>query len=313
MSSRGSLYGIGGTNMAAAGVRLLHGTENLETLGFKAAFVSWRRHVKMVRRIKRDLQRLKPKTFIAVAYPGLNLLLIPYAKKIGCEVCYLMPPQAWAWGGFRVNLVARWTDYVITVFPFEREFYAQRGVRVHYWKNPLQEHVSRYERVDEHPRIGLMPGSRTSEVRRNVTILEEYCARVATRFPGIQQSFILHSPCMYRRDRTVHTILQRLQRSYPNTFQVYTEDHYQHMKNCSVLITCSGTASLEAWFMQIPQVFFNRCTWFDDRFVRPLLPLQEYNLVNLLTGKKTVAACVSSSPHIILDFLMAQDIREYIN
>jgi lipid A disaccharide synthetase len=73
---------------------------------------------------------------------------------------------------------------------------------------------------------------------------------------------------------------------------VITDDRYQAMRNCDLIITCSGTASLEASIMGIPQIFFNLPSFFDYYIFRYFLKIREYNLTNLCSGKKIVPSFV---------------------
>jgi len=305
--------GVGGTLMEDAGVVRVMTCDELETLGLQTAISSFSRHMTVLQAIKKALQDIHPREFIAVAYPGINLLLCEYASRLGCTVHYLLPPQAWAWGGFRANLVARWVDRVITVFPFEYKFYKQRGIYVEYWENPLPAFLRHFIRTDTLPRLGFMPGSRGSEIRRNLPLIVHYLSYIQSSLKSMRYALILHTPDVITRDPRIAMSIKNLGDMYHDRLEVHTDNHYQHMKNCDFLITCSGTASLEAAFMNIPQVFFNRCSWFDYAFMRPFVKTREYNLANLCYGKTLVPACVSSNDRAIMSFLNGIDIRKIFN
>lgn len=305
--------GIGGTRMKKVGVRLVITSEQFASLGLKTAISTLPRHLILLRRIKKAMQTYQPRVFIAVAYPGINLLLCEFASRIGCSVHYLLPPQAWAWGGFRVNLVARWVDTVISVFPFEYDFYRNRGVPIIYWAHPLLEFVQHYIRKDTNPRLGIMPGSRPSEIQRNLPVIVQYLSTAQSCMTTPKLSLIFHSADVLEKNPRITLFINTLQDTYPDRVEVYTDNHYQHMKNCDFLITCSGTASLEAAFMNIPQVFCNRCSRFDATFMRPFVVISEYNLANLYYGRKMVPVCVSSCDKTILSFLNNINIKKYFN
>jgi lipid-A-disaccharide synthase len=306
-------FGVGGPQMSATGVDIVFTYEKLEKLGFKAAFGALSDHVIALRKIKKAISRIRPRTFIAVAYPGMNFLLIKYARSLGCRVIYLLPPQAWAWGAFRVNLVARWVDKVISVFPFEYEYYRHRGIPVEYWENPLVGVLRYYVRTDNAPRIGFMPGSRCSEINRNLPVIMEFITYLQMQEKSVRFAIILHTYDMIGHNPRITRTLHYLKQQLPERLTVFFKDRYTVMKNCDLLVTCSGTASLEAAFMGIQQVFFNRCSWFDYVLLRPLLSIREYNLANLHFGKSLVPSCVHYSDHRLLSFLKHIDIEKYIN
>ncbi len=272
--------GIGGPEMAATGVELIADFRKLMSFGFAAAAQNFSGNTAMYRTIARELHRSRPDIFMPVAYPGLNLPLCRYAKKIGIRTYYLLPPQIWAWGGFRARFIRRWVDLAISFFPFEYEYYRRLGIPCRLVDNPLVDHIKSYVRTDTRKAIGFMPGSRTQEIRRNTAVL---------------MSLIDQLKADYNRCHFITILREKVALSNKLNPIVYQGPHerYQAMKNCDFLITCSGTASLEAAFMDIPQAFFNRPSWLDYHLVRPFLSIKEYNLANLYFNDHRVPALIS--------------------
>jgi lipid-A-disaccharide synthase len=128
-------------------------------------------------------------------------------------------------------------------------------------------------------RVGLMPGSRSREIKRNLPVILEVIDRIKAEHKELQFSIILREKI--DPPQTLHSTIYR----------VYN-DRYQAMKNCDLLITCSGTASLEAAFLGIPQVFFNRPSWVDFNLMRHFISIKELNLANLYFGRKIVPAYI---------------------
>jgi lipid-A-disaccharide synthase len=340
------IYGVGGDKMRKSGVEVVEDYNKLMAFGFSKGILSSFRNYKVYKKKCRAMYRVKAKTFIAVAYPGINLLLCKYAKRLGCKVYYFLPPQIWAWGEFRKYFIKKWVDRVISVFPFEHEFYKKRGVKVDYLENPLFEELKRYKRGDFKKRIGFMPGSRSSEIKRNLPVMIEIMRKIGLKKHDLEFFLILHPhsleiakeliarskiPHLSLRGATSrsnlnedpeqasqfhekYTKIKRLPRnlwslamtkkdffdSHTQHFKVITEKRYQVMKNCDLLIVCSGTASLEAAIMNIRQIFFNRPSFFDYYFAKRFLKIKEYNLTNLYFNKKMVPSFVARNTGYIL-------------
>ncbi len=283
------VFGIGGMYLKSAGVNLICDYRNLMSFGFSSGLSSLFSNYKMLKKIARVIYRIKPGTFVAVAYPGINLLLCRYAKKIGAKVIYLLPPQIWAWGKFRKYLIKKWVDLVISVFPFEYQFYNWEKIKVIYWQNPLFEELKRYQRNDYKKRIGFMPGSRLGEIKRNLPVIIEIIKNLkADR--NIAYCLILHPDTFNHLNRMVQV---------PNLLTV-TDNRYQVMKNCDLIITCSGTASLECAIMGIPQIFFNRPSFFDYHLFRHFLKIKELNLANLYYRKIITPSFVIRNKRILI-------------
>lgn len=297
------IFAVGGKNLVESGVDVLIDYHRMTTLGFTSGVLTAYRNYAVYEKIARLMYRIRPKTFIAVAYPGINLLLCSYAKKLGCRVYYYLPPQIWAWGTFRKYFIKKWVDKVFSVFPFEYEFYKKMGIDTIYFKNPLFERLKNYRRNDFKKRIGLMPGSRKSEIKRNLPVMTELMKRIAQKRNDIEFVLILHSSLIgVGGSCPWFTNLKAL---LQDKAIITSENHYQAMKNCDLLIICSGTASLEAAAMDIPQIFFNRPSFFDYYIAKRFLKIKEHNLTNLYYDRKIVPSIVLRNADYILQRLFS--------
>ncbi|MGB3340557.1 MAG: hypothetical protein WBB37_03650 [bacterium] len=292
------IFAIGGENMVASGANVLLDYKSMMTFGFAGGVLSSLRNYSIYKKIARLVYKTRPKTFIGVAYPGLNLLLCKYAKYLGCRVYYFLPPQIWAWGTFRKYFIKQWVDKIISVFPFEYEFYKKMGINTVFMRNPLFIALEKYKRKDFHTRIGFMPGSRKSEIKRNLPVIVELMKIIGLERDNIEFVLILHSSLIgIGRSRPLVTSLKAL---LQDKAIIISENRYQTMKDCDLLVICSGTASLEAAAMKIRQIFFNRPSFIDYHIFKRFLKIKEYNLTNLYYNKKIVPSIVSFSRRYIL-------------
>jgi lipid-A-disaccharide synthase len=297
------VFAIGGENMAASGADILLDYNRMMTFGFAGGVLSSLRNYSIYKKIARLIYKTRPKTFIGVAYPGLNILLCKYAKYLGCRVYYFLPPQIWAWGTFRKYFIKQWVDKVISVFPFEYEFYKKMGIDAIYLENPLFEGLKNYKRNDFEKRIGLMPGSRKNEIKRNLPVITELMKRIDQKRDDIEFVLILHSSLV--GIGCSHPLLTSLKALFEDKAIIISENRYQTMKDCDLLIICSGTASLEAAAMKIPQVFFNRPAFLDYYITKRFLKIKEYNLTNLYYSRKIVLSIVLRNADYILQRLFS--------
>jgi len=286
------VLGVGNGSMSENGAEIVLRYGQLMTFGLVDSVVSFFRNYLSYKKIAQQLYHRGVKTFVAVAYPGMNLPLCRIAKKLGLRVYYLLPPQIWAWGTFRKFFVKRWVDAVISVFPFETDFYRRHGVNVVAIPNPIFNELGKYKRDDRSKKIGFMPGSRRSQIKRNLPIILDVARAVRGERADVEL-------CMIAYDSEQARELGCRQ----NLLSVYHKDRYQVMKNCDLLIVCSGTASLEAAVMKIPQIFFNHISFIDNYVFRRFVHLQEFNLANLYFGCKIVPCLISSSSGILLEQL----------
>ncbi len=305
------ICGVGGNSMREAGVTIVDDYAKLMTFGFSDAICNSYRNFKRYTAIARKIYQIRPKTFVAVAYPGVNLLLCRYAKKLGCTIYYFLPPQIWAWGAFRKYFLKQWVDRVISVFPFEYEFYKKNGIVTDYLENPLREKLEQYTRDDFAKRVGFMPGSRCSQIKRNLPIMIEIMNEINSKEPDVEFHVILYSRKIMMNNRWIRKELENLRSSMQNKIVTVTEKQNQAMKNCDLLIISSGTASLEAAFMNVPQIFVNRPTFFDYYIFKHFLNIKEYNLTNLYLNKKVITSIISFDIAYIMKRFRGIDLIKY--
>ncbi|KPJ72544.1 hypothetical protein AMJ52_05935 [candidate division TA06 bacterium DG_78] len=305
------VYGVGGEEIKNSGAEVIETYRNLMTFGLSPGIFSVLRNWRLYRKIGKMIYRTNPKTFIAVAYPGLNLLLCRYARKLGCRIYYFLPPQIWAWGNFRKYFIRRWVDKIISVFPFEYEFYKKIGIETFYFENPLIEKLNQYKRTDFNKHIGFMPGSRTNQIKRNLPIMIELMKKINKEDAGLKFVLILHPSELLLKNTWLITLFKNLESSLKHRIKIIMTDRYQVMKNCDILVTSSGTASLEAAFMKIPQVFFHRPSFFDFYVFKRFIKIKEFNLANLYFNRKIVHGIVFYNKNQVLDNL-ARFIYNYI-
>ena len=175
---RAQFFGVGGEAMAAQGVRILCPASELAVVGLSEVV----RHLPVVVRALRDLgralKRERPHLTILVDFPDFNFWVARLAKFYRVPVMYYISPQVWAWRTYRVRTLARLVDRLAVIFPFEADFYRERGVPVTYVGHPLMETLPpRPDRREllagwgldpERLTIALLPGSRTGEIERHL-------------------------------------------------------------------------------------------------------------------------------------------------
>lgn len=282
------ILGVGDGSMEKSGVEIVMGFERLAAFGLTDSLSSLSSHYSSYMKIARLLVGSNSRTFVAVAYPGLNMLLCRVARRHGMKVFYMLPPQIWAWGRFRVRFLRRWVDAVISFLPFEAGVYRSHGFETLLFANPIVEALYRYKRRKRKRRIGFMPGSRPSQIARNMSMVLRLAQFIRDRRPEIEL-------CMVAYDTEGAARLRRGQRSLP----VISKDRYQVMKDCDLLVVSSGTASLEAAAMGIPQIFFHHLSFLDDRVLRKFVYLDEYNLANLYYDKKIVPCYITGNARLL--------------
>ena len=284
------LVGIGGAGMRAAGVTLVPGVPKLDVMGLigPSAIPAL---VQRVRAIRKVLKAEAWDLVVLIDNPGLNFHFARVAKAAGRRVLYYIAPQVWGWRPGRMKWIQRRVDHVVVILPFEPELYRRAGVRCTFVGHPLLDSVApHYDRAglrkefgfDESVRVvGLLPGSRRSEVETLLPVLLKAAAQLALAEPGTQ--FILAQASSIE-DNQIQSLLQ----NSPISVQVAHDRASEVMALSDVLFVASGTATLQAAVVGTPMVLLYKTSPLTYRLARWLAKVKWIGLVNLVAGRSIV-------------------------
>ncbi len=322
-----SFSGIGGTELKAAGVEMLYDASKLAVVGATEVISHLGDILAARKALIQQMQRVKPVLLILIDYPDFNLLLAAKAKKLGIPVFYYISPQVWAWRSGRVKKIGRLTRRVGVILPFEKEFYAERGVEVDFVGHPLVDRIDtstikkRTEFLREHDIsvkpdtriIGLLPGSRAKEIK---SLLPDFLAsaRLLTlNNPNSNFVFVLPRASTIPRQLLMDNGLAE----YQNTINIHTcsDGRYDLMAACDAVVAASGTVILELAILGVPAVTTYRVSPNTYRLGRLLIRnIKFFSLVNLIAGRMIIPELLQDevTPEAIADNLnrMVQD-EEY--
>jgi len=286
-----SFFGIGGKEMVRLGFEQIVGVENLSVIGFAAVARKLFFFRRVFFRMLDLLRKRRPDLVILVDYPGFNLRFACRAKDHGFRVLYYIAPQVWAWGENRIAKLRRCVDQLITVFPFEEEYFRSRGVNVQRVGNPLLDIVkpsmskdefrARAKVASEVKMIALLPGSRTGEIERHlpvmlgaIAILSEQIAPIVpivARAPEI--------PAERIHDIAVHSGFAE---------PMVTKDVYSAIAAADLALVKSGTGTVECAILGTPLVVMYKTGMINYHIARRLIKADHIAMVNLVAGKAIV-------------------------
>jgi lipid-A-disaccharide synthase len=192
-------FGVGGEAMAAQGVRILTPAADLAVVGLMEVVGHLPAIWQALRRIGCVLKTARPDLAILVDFPDFNFWVARLAKYYRVPVMYYISPQVWAWRTYRVRTLARLTDRLVVIFPFEADFYQEQGLPVSYVGHPFRETLPplthRRTFLAEHGldpealTIALLPGSRAGEIQRHLPAILQAAHLIRQAIPETQ--FIL--------------------------------------------------------------------------------------------------------------------------
>jgi len=280
------ISGIGGDAMARAGMDLRFHIRDLSVMGFTEVLLKMRSIAGVFRGMERHLAQWAPDVLILIDYPGFNLKMAGVAKAMGILVLYYISPKVWAWKLSRLKKIKKNVDHVALIFPFEVPLYRKWEIPHTFVGHPLLD--CRDYPVSHVPGtrdgtlvIGLLPGSRNSEIDMLLEPLLKGALKIAHGKPGVR--FLLSRADAVDK-RRFDLILARHSAHYH--FQVIPGDVTQILTRADLIIAASGTVTLEAALFRVPTIIVYKMSRISYALARLFVRLRHAGLANIIAGKE---------------------------
>jgi len=284
-----AFYGIAGKNMVEAGVEALVDSAELAVVGLVEVLAHWNTISGALKKMQHLLRTDPPDLLVLTDYPDFNLRLAKTAKECGVKVLFYISPQVWAWRQKRVFKIRKLVDMMAVVFPFEETFYKKHDVPVRFVGHPLVDeiHVSADQKTlrdeflldNDKPVIGLFPGSRHSEIKRLLPIIVDSAKTISSAKPDTQ--FIIPVASTLKEE----DILPYFDNADLD-MRIISHRSHDVMEVCDVIITVSGTVTLELALLKKPMVVINKISKLSYFFVSRMLKINHVALCNIVAGKR---------------------------
>lgn len=285
-------YGLGGENLRNAGIDLLFDLEHQGLFGFLEIVSSLRSTIRIYRSLKASLNRDRPSAVVLIDYPDFNLRLAKSAKRLGIPVFYYISPQLWAWRQGRVKKVDRYVDRMAVVFPFEPDFYQRHGVEVSFVGHPLLDVMDPPRPKEEvktelgfdpsQPLLGLLPGSRMSEIKAHLPLMLESARRLNAGRPNGVALAVAQADSLGSGELTPFLELG------PKDVKLVAGHTHDLQNAADVILTASGTATLETALMLTPMVVIYRLKLLSYQIFRRMVKIEHVAMANLIAGEEVV-------------------------
>jgi lipid-A-disaccharide synthase len=231
-------------------------------------------------RLKDFLRDERTSALICVDYYGFNRRVLPLAKEAGVPAYYFVSPQVWASRPGRVQVLKRFVKKMLVIFPFEEKLYREAGVPVEFVGHPLLDLIPEPKARDaaSHPPVvGLLPGSRSSELRRHIPVFYEAFRLLREKRPGL-------TGLLFASANQNDTAYGKL----PEGVLLVREQDYARRATLDLALCSSGTATLENALLGVPMVVIYKLSWPTYAIARALVKVKHIAMANLLAGKTVV-------------------------
>ena len=287
---------FGGDLMAKAGGTCVKHYRDMAYMGFIPVLLHLRTIFRNLSCCKQDILTWKPDVLILIDYPGFNLKVAKFIKQhSSIPVYYYISPKIWAWKEYRIKNIRRDIDKLLSILPFEVDFFKKHHYPVNYVGNPCvdavqtfrenyQESLDEFQlrnKLDDRPIIALLAGSRKQEIKDNLSRMTEASKDfpqyqfVVAGAPGIDPEFY--------------------QQFIGKDTKILFGQTYSLLTHATAALVTSGTATLETALFKVPQVvcYYTAAGKLVSFLRRHILKVQYISLVNLISGNEAVIELVA--------------------
>lgn len=289
------LMGVGGQHLQAEGVRMLSNSDELGVVGMVEVVKKLGTVIRVFHKLVRILKKERPDLLILIDYPEFNFRLARVARKAGIPIVYYISPQVWAWRSGRVKLIQRLITKMLVIFPFEQEFYRQHGVDVEWVGHPLVDSVraslsreafcQQHDFNPEQPLIGLLPGSRESEVQRLLPVMLAAAEQIRAQDP--QAQFVLPVASSLERSGLFEATL-------PPYVRTTSRQIYDTINAADLIVTASGTVTVETALLETPMIITYIVSPLTYWLGRLLIKVPFIGMVNLIAEEQVALELIQS-------------------
>lgn len=282
--------GLGGPAMIAAGCQSISQIERLSVMGLIEPLFHLRDLFKLRNELFEHFLKMKPDVFIGIDSPDFNLGLELKLRQHGIRVIHYVSPSVWAWRQKRVYKIAKATHLVLTLFPFEADFYQKHAIPVKFVGHPLADHIPlQVDKIAARQQLGidpdcqyvaLLPGSRAHEIKQMAGLFIETAKNMLQKNNYLQ---FITSSINPRRQAEFQKICKHLAPNLPLHF--FVNQSQKVMIASDVALVKSGTATLEVMLCKRPMVIAHRMNSITYQLARFLVKIPFIGLPNLLANE----------------------------
>jgi len=279
--------GLGGPQLTAAGARLTADYSGMTVTGLTEALRVLPHSYATYRRLVAAARAERPDAFVAIDFPDFNFRLMRAMHQLGIPVVYYISPQLWAWRAGRMATMKRFVDKVLVIFPFEAAIYERAGVPVEFVGHPLVDLARatqpRAAFLRDHglqpdaPTVALLPGSRPNELHRIAGDMAASLPLIRARIAGVQ--FVVAA---------APGLPDALFAPFTGQAAIVRDRTDDVLAASNVVITASGTATVQAALHERPMVVVYRLSPLTYLLGRRFVTVDTYAMPNLVAGRRIV-------------------------
>ena len=297
-----SFFGIGGQHMQAQGLNSLHEMQQITVMGLDDLAHRIVNILKIRKQLVSKIIQERPDVFIGIDVPDFNLGLERKLRTAGITVVHYVSPTVWAWRSYRIKKISRSVDLMLTLFPFEADYYRQHNVPAKFVGHPIMDELERLPdqisarkeiAVDDRKCVAILPGSRNSEVDRLAEIFLETACKLISSNHALQFILPAASPLLLDKLKTL------VSSKFPDLpVKVVLGQSRECLVAADVALLASGTAALESALIGTPMVVAYKVSLITELMFRLFGKTRIYSMPNHLLDEPIIPEFVQGEVRV---------------
>ena len=290
--------GIGGPKMHAEGFQSLFDMDRLSVMGFIEPLKRLPELLRIRRTIVKRYSENKPAVFVGIDSPDFNLAIEAKLHSLSVKTVHYVSPSVWAWRQGRIKKIKNSVDLMLSLFPFEADFYRQHDVPVRYVGHPLAKQLPMEPDTagarcalgldSEIPVLCIMPGSRAGELELMAELFLDVAQVIDKALPGLQLIIPAANEARYEY------LEELLSNRHTLSVTLIRQQSHMAMEASDVVLLASGTTALEAMLLKKPMVVSYRLGALTYALVSPFIKTPFASIPNLLSNEMLVPELIQS-------------------
>lgn len=291
-----SAFGVGSREMQDLGFEILGRSEEMSILGLQEVLKHYFELKKVFDNLIEEAKKRQPDFILLMDYSGFNLRLARELKKLNFKIIYFISPQVWAWRKKRIHTIREVVDKMLVILPFEKKFYDEYSVPCEFVGHPLLDEIDadlfnsssrdfnrkKFGVQGNQFLLGLMPGSRYSELKFNLKSQAEAARLLLKKYPQIKVAFLV-APTFSIEDFKKH-----IPTDLDIPYILMKDESTKMVSFCDIILCASGTATLVVGLLEKPMVIMYKVNALTAFIGRRLVQVSHFGLINLILGQRVV-------------------------
>ncbi len=311
-----AFFGSAGVLMRESGVEAVVEADELSIIGLPEIAAALPMFIRAFRSLVNAAETRKPDCVVLVDFPDFNLKLAKALKKRGFKVVYYISPQLWAWRKYRVKTIKKYVDLLVSILPFEKDWYAKQSVaHVEYVGSPLAREVhasisreefrTRHSVLNDTKLIALLPGSRRKEVTKILPAMLESLRIMHVADASLDFCLAMADERLTESVEKVIDIAFENEPVLKKRLKVVAGETFDILNASDAAAVASGTATLETGIIGTPMAIVYKATSLNYKLLRPLIDVEHFGLINLIAEKRVAKELIQDdfTPQTLADEL----------